>query len=156
MLKGQKDQGPLCSYELRPVSIYKRISKPLSLDRCSEENPQQLNKTIGQNLRNKWRLHREGQLEKKIEMMFLFQLNLYRSFLALPVQFMMTVNTYFQTAGPSSSVGRAPPVIRRSRVRSSGPAKLSFVKIDRPFSLYRWFKFGSCQLLAAGCALSTA
>ena len=49
----------------------------------------------------------------------------------------------------------------RSRVRSSRPAKHSFRRdlvmktFLRPFSPFRWFKKGSCQLLTKECARST-
>ena len=51
-------------------------------------------------------------------------------------------------------------VCGRSRVRSSRPAKHSFLDLvmktfPRPFSPFRWFKKGSCQLLMKECALST-
>ena len=63
-------------------------------------------------------------------------------------------------AGRTSSVGCAYRLVsRRSQVRSSRPAH-SFVEICmvmkkdlRPLSPFRWFKKGSCQLLAKECAL---
>ena len=52
--------------------------------------------------------------------------------------------------------GRSP----HSWVRSSRPAKHTFVDLamktfPRPFSPFRWFKKGSCQLLTKECALSS-